>query len=193
MQIDSLQVVSLQSTVSLAWYTSGLGDFYRILRRDKQTDETVILEDDYVQTSYIDKTPQPQHVYEYTIEGVNNCEGRHVSSISQDGWCSPMGMVRGYIRLKNGTAQAGVKVIAEPTSDTARQGGKTRWTLTDSTGFFEIDSLVYQGAGSYNILAETTGDQGSYSTYTANFNEWSNLATNVVLTLDEYYLTCWMN
>ena len=187
-QIDSLQVVSLQSTVSLAWYTSGLGDFYRILRRDKQTDETVILEDDYVQTSYIDKTPQPQHVYEYTIEGVNNCEGRHVSSISQDGWCSPMGMVRGYIRLKNGTAQAGVKVIAEPTSDTARQGGKTRWTLTDSTGFFEIDSLVYQGAGSYNILAETTGDQGSYSTYTANFNEWSNLATNVVLTLDEYYL-----
>ena len=187
-QIDSLQVVSQQATVSLAWYSSGVGDFYRILRRDTQTDETVTLEDNYAQNSYIDKTPQPQHVYEYTIEGVNNCEGLHVSRISKDGWCSPMGMVRGFIRLKNGTAQAGVKVIAEPTSETAAQGGKTRWTVTNSSGFFEIDSLVYQRAGSYNIIAETSGDQGSYSTYTANFTEWSNLATNVVLTLDEYYL-----
>ncbi len=187
-QIDSLQVVTQQATVSLAWYSSGVGDFYRILRRDTQTDETVVLEDNYAQTTYIDKTPQPQHVYEYTIEGVNDCEGRHVSSISKDGWCSPMGMVRGFIRLKNGTAQAGVKVIAEPTPETAAQGGKTRWTVTNTSGFFEIDSLVYQGNGSYNIIAETSGDQGSYSTFTANFTEWSNLATNVVLTLDEYYL-----
>ncbi|MBP5375524.1 MAG: hypothetical protein J6Y38_04235 [Bacteroidaceae bacterium] len=187
-QIDSLQVATQQATVSLAWYSSGVGDFYRILRRDTQTDETVELEGNYAQTSYIDKTPQPQHVYEYIIEGVNDCEGRHVSRISKDGWCSPMGKVRGFIRLKNGTAQAGVKVIAEPTPETAAQGGKARWIVTNSSGFFEIDSLVYQGAGSYNIIAETSGDQGSYSTFTANFSEWSNLATNVVLTLDEYYL-----
>lgn len=187
-QIDSLHVNTQQSTVSLEWYTRGMGDFYRILRRDTQTDETVVLEDNYIQTTYIDKTPQPQHVYEYTIEGVNDCEGLHVSRISQDGWCSPMGMVRGFVRLKNGTAQAGVKVVAEPTPDTAAQGGKTRSALTNSSGFFQIDSLVYQGAGSYNIIAQATGDQGTYTTQTAHFSQWSNLTTNVVLTLDEYYL-----
>lgn len=132
-QIDSIMVKTLQSTVSLEWYTTGTGDFYRILRRDKMTDETVVLEENYAQTSYVDKTPQPQHVYEYTIEGVNDCEGQHVSRISSDGWCKPTGMVRGYVRLKNGTAQSGVKVIAEPDAETKAAGGETRWAVTDAT------------------------------------------------------------
>ena len=187
-QIDSIHVTTLQATVSLEWFTKGVGDFFRILRRDKQTDETMVLEEAYTQTAYIDKAPQPQHVYEYTIEGVNDCEGQHVSRISHDGWCQPTGMVRGYVRLKNGTAQGGVKVIAEPTDDTKEVGGETRSTVTDETGFFEIGGLVYQGEGHYNIIAETTGDQGAYSTFTANFTEYTNLVTNAVLTLDEYYL-----
>ena len=187
-QIDSINVKTQQATVSLEWYTKGVGDFYRILRRDKQTDESVVLEENYTQTSYVDKTPQPQHVYEYTIEGVNDCEGQHVSRISIDGWCQPTGMVRGYVRLKNGTAQGGVKVIAEPDDDTKAAGGETRSAVTDASGFFEIDGLVYKGEGHYNIIAETTGDQGAYSTFTATFTEYTNLVTNIVLTLDEYYL-----
>ena len=187
-QIDSITVKTQQSTVSLEWYTTGVGDYFRIIRRDKMTDETKVLEENYAQTSYVDKTPQPQHVYEYTIEGVNNCEGQHVSSISSDGWCQPTGMVRGYVRLKNGTAQGGVKVIAEPDADTKAAGGETRSTVTDASGFFEIDSLIYKGEGHYNIIAETTGEQGAYSTFTANFTEYTNLVTNAVLTLDEYYL-----
>lgn len=187
-QIDSIKVNTQQSTVSLEWYTTGVGDFYRILRRDKMTDETKVLEENYTQTSYVDKTPQPQHVYEYTIEGVNDCEGQHVSRISSDGWCQPTGMVRGYVRLKNGTAQGGVKVIAEPDADTKADGGETRSAVTDASGFFEIGGLIYKGEGHYNIIAETTGEQGAYSTFTANFTEDTNLVTNVVLTLDEYFL-----
>ncbi len=187
-RIDSLRATTQQATVSLEWFTTGVGDFYRIKRRDKMTGETVVLEEDYGQTSYIDKTPQPQHAYVYTVEGVNDCEGQHVSSISTDGWCQPTGMVRGFVRLKNGTTQGGVTVIAEPDADTKAAGGKTLSTVSDASGFFEIGGLVYKGEGHYNIIVETTGDQGAYSSFTATFTEFSNLVTNAVLTLDEYFL-----
>lgn len=187
-QVDSLVTTTQQAAVALTWRTSGVGDFFRILRRDKATDEEVELESAYTINTYIDKTPRPQHVYTYTVEGVNDCEGLHVSRVSADGWCRPTGMVRGYVRLKDGTAVGGVEVVAEPLQEAKEKGGVTRSTVTDETGFFEIDSLIYEGQGSYLIMAATNGDEGQFTTFTANFNEDSNLVINANLRMDEYYL-----
>ena len=187
-QVDSLETTTQQASVALKWKTTGVGDFFRITRRDKATDEEVELESAYTINTYIDKTPRPQHIYTYTVEGVNDCEGLHISSVSADGWCQPTGMVRGYVRLKDGTAVGGVRVIAEPLSDTKAQGGETRTAMTDETGFFEIDSLIYSGQGSYLIMVESSGDAGQFTTFTAYFNEDSNLVTNAQLRMDEYYL-----
>ena len=183
-KIDTLMAKTEQSTVGLEWKVKGAGDFFRITRTDKATQKVDTLEKAYTMTSYIDRIPQPQHVYTYKVEGVNDCEGRHVSVATVDGWCKPTGMVRGYLRLRDGTALAGRKVTAEPQFD----GGKVRSAYTDETGFFIIDSLVYVGQGSYKITAERKGDEGTITEYTASFNEDSNLDTKALLVMDSYYL-----
>ncbi len=187
-KIDSLVATTQQASVLLEWYVTGEGDYYRISRRDTVTNKEEVLEEACNNNVYVDKTVQPQHVYLYTVEGVNNCEGRHVSTASVIGSCRTTGMVCGYIRLKDGTAQGGVTVKATPTTETLEQGGKERSTVTDASGYFEIDSLVYQKSGSYIISVVSTGDEDTYGSFTANFTENTNLATNVVLTLDEYIL-----
>lgn len=115
-KLDDLAATTQQSSVALTWKTTGIGDFFRIIRYDKATQEVDTLEHTYAMNTYFDKTPRPQHVYIYTVEGVNDCEGLHVETISTEGWCEPTGMVRGYVRLPDGTGLGGVKVTAEPLS-----------------------------------------------------------------------------
>ena len=184
-QLSDLEAVTQQSTVLLSWKTTGIGDYFCITRRDKATDKVDTLETNCQQTTYLDQKPQPQHVYIYTVEGVNNCEGEHVSTITKEGWCEPTGMVRGYIRLTDGTALAGVKVKAEPQGDTM---GETGTAMTDDTGFFEIKGLQYNGAGTYLITAESTGEEGAFTSFYANFDDNCNMVTNANLVQSKYYL-----
>ena len=184
-QLSDLEAVTQQSTVLLTWKTTGNGDYFRITRRDKATDKVDTLEANCQQTTYLDQKPQPQHVYIYTVEGVNNCEGEHVSTITKEGWCEPTGMVRGYIRLTDGTALSGVKVKADPQGATM---GETGTAITDDTGFFEIKGLQYNGAGTYLITAESTGEEGAFSSYYANFDDNCNMVTNANLVQSKYYL-----
>ena len=184
-QIDSLQATTNQSTVTLTWWASGQGDYYRISRRDKATDEEEVLEESYNLNVYIDKTPRPQHVYVYTVEGVNECEGRHVSIESIEGFCKPTGMVRGYVRLPDGTAMSGVTVTATPYDS---ENGRKGTDVTDETGFFEIGDLPYLKAGSYIITVAQAGNQGSFTDFTANFDEDINLVNNAVLIQKSYHL-----
>ena len=183
-KIDSIAMTTNQATVTLTWDVTGQADYYRILRRDKQSDETVVLEEAYDQLTYIDQHPQPQHAYEYTIEGVTDCEGHNVSTVKVDGWCKPTGMVRGYLRLSDGTGQGGVTVTAVP----ADNSGAERSTVTDASGFYEIDSLIYEGTGTYYITAATSGDEGTYTQYTVTFDQYCNLVVNANLKLEDYYL-----
>ena len=187
-KVDSLKCTTQQSAVVLTWNVTGTGDFFRILRRDKATGEEVELESAYTINTYIDKTPKAQHVYTYTVEGVTNCEGQQVSATSADGWCSPTGMVRGYVRLTDGTGLANIKVTAEPDDATREDGGVERYAVTDETGFFEIDSLIYQGQGTYFITATGTGEESSFTSFTANFSEDCNLVTNARVVMSTYYL-----
>ena len=183
-EVSDLQATTLQSEVSLTWTVYGVGDYFRIIRKDKATLKSDTLEHAYLMNTYIDKTPKPQHVYTYKVEGVNDCEGQHISSTTADGWCKPTGVVRGYLRLRDGTAIAGRKVTAEPQFD----GGEARSDTTDASGFFEIDGLVYTGQGSYKITAERMGDEGGITDYTASFSEDSNVDAKALLVMDEYYL-----
>lgn len=184
-KLVSIQATTQQSSVSLKWETTGLGDYYRILRRDKVEDDWVELESAYNMNTYIDKTTKAQHVYVYKVIGVNDCEGLHTDSVTVEGWCEPTGMVRGYVRLPDGTAIANVTVVANP-QDT--KNGITKSTVTSENGFFEIGGLTYVGAGSYEIVATAAGNESPYSKFIANFDEDKNLVTNAVLIQNTYYL-----
>ena len=69
-------------------------------------------------------------MYIYKVKGVNECEGLHEDSLIVEGFCEPTGMVRGYVRLPDGTAMANVPVTAEP-QDTIY--GITKTTKTGIT------------------------------------------------------------
>ena len=180
-KLISCKADTLQSAVSLSWETDGGDvDYYRILRYDKlRPEEVKTLETEYTQTAYIDQTVQPQHNYIYTIEGVTQCEGMHVTSIIREGCCEPTGMVRGYVRLANGIGLPNVKVTATPKNPD--QGNEAE-CVTDSTGYYEISGLRYQGQGTYTLLASGIG-KGLEVT----FDEMSNLQIGINFYEQTYY------
>ncbi len=180
-RLTAIKADTLQNSVSLAWETDGgTVDYYRITRYDKlHPEEVKTLETEYTQEAYIDRTVQPQHVYVYTIEGVTKCEGENVTRISTEGCCDPTGMVRGYVRLANGIGLPGVTVTATPKN---RQQGNVGTCVTDSTGYFEIGGLRYQGQGTYDLTAEGLGTVQSVT-----FDELSNLQTNINFYEQTYY------
>lgn len=185
-QLTSIKADTLQTAVTLTWEATGLGDYYRIVRYDKMTDKTDTLVAVYDQMSYMDRTPQPQHAYVYTIEGITQCEGTHVSSIDITAGCEPTGMVRGYLRLADGTAMAGVTVKAEPRSGNF-VGAVTKTTKTDEAGFFEIGGLIYQNSATYEISVETTGEMQAMEVLSATFDDTKNLITDLRFTQSNYY------
>ena len=190
-QILSLKAETQQSSVSLKWETNGgTADGYLIMRRDKMADESVdadTLETNYLQCQYIDRTVAPQHSYIYTVEGVTRCFGEHKSSMQAEGACKPTGMVRGYVRMANGVGMPGVTVWARKAASSPEIiGYQARSCVTDSTGYYEIGDLVYQQNAVYEIRAESTGDAASFTAQEVEFNETSNLATNVVFTQLQY-------
>ena len=180
--ITALTPEEQQTSVRLEWETDGGDiDYYRILRHDQMEDVDTLLADNYSTLLYIDNDVQPGHNYVYTVEGVTQCEGTHVTSKTAVGHCTATGMVRGYVRLADGTGLPGRKVTAE--------GAVTLEAVTDSTGYFEIASLVYQGEGSYTLTVETTGEETAFQPISVSFNQevGGNLRTNVVFTQSTYY------
>ena len=179
---------TLQNAVSLTWEcTRGQADFYRIKRYDKLTpDEVELLEDNYSQTAYIDRSVRPQHNYRYIIEGVTQCEGENISRVSVDGCCTPTGMVRGYVRLANGTGLPGYTVTATPVGTI--DGAAILTCETDSTGYFDIGGLVYQKYGEYTLSVTDPTHEASFRPQNVIFDEEANLQTNIVFTQTNYYI-----
>ena len=177
-----------QSSVSLSWNEKrGLADYYRIRRYDKLAPEdTVTLEDNYMNTLYIDRTVRPQHNYRYIVEGVTQCEGNNVSRAIVDGNCMPTGMVRGYVRLPNGTGLAGYTVTAVAKS--AIDGAEVKTCVTDNTGFFEIGGLVYNQYGEYTLSVKDPKGEALISSQSVTFDTDVNLHTNITFTQSNYYI-----
>ncbi len=185
--LDNAKADTLQNAVSLSWEAKrGQADYYRILRYDKLTPDSIVtLESAYEQKAYIDNTVRPQHNYVYIIEGVTLCEGQNVSRITVEGCCVPTGAVRGYVRLSNGIGLPGYTVTAEPIGNII--GGEILTCITDSAGYFEIDSLVYQKYGSYSISVSDPTKQATFTSQIVTFDEDINLHTNIVFYQQNYY------
>ena len=186
-RMDSIYYEEKQTSVVLHWTTSGgNADYYRISRRDLMADTAVILEAEYKQQAYADNTVRPQHNYEYVVEGVTSCEGDHVSSISIVAHCVPTGLVRGYVRLVDGTALANRIVTATPVEGTGTEGASAVSAETDANGFFEIKGLAYVMRGMYELTVATLGDEDPFTPITVEFNDETNMAVNLIFTQSDY-------
>ncbi|MBQ6192484.1 MAG: hypothetical protein IJK51_09320 [Bacteroidaceae bacterium] len=188
--ITNLAAKQQQSTVELTWQnTGGDSDFYRVMRREHGSADSEpwdTLATGLKQFYYIDKKPRPQHVYDYRVESVFQCEGMKVNGQTVTGQCASTGMVRGYVRLADGTGLGGLTVTAEPIGDIT--GAEVKAAVTDSTGYFEIGGLVYQLAGSYRISVASMGDAGSFEPQVVSFDEDVNLKSNFIFTINTYYI-----
>lgn len=182
------KVDTLQNGVKLSWEAErGQADYYRILRYDKMTPEVVdTLQTGYTETTYVDYTVRPQHSYMFIIEGVTQCEGDNISKVTVEGGCRPTGMVRGYVRLPNGTGLPGYTVTAQPVGDIT--GAEVRTCVTDKTGFFQIDSLVYAKYGEYMLSVSDPTGEASFTSQSVVFDDNVNLQVNVNFTQPNYYI-----
>ena len=192
MNLDSiadLVAKQQQSSVELTWKnTGGNHDYYRVLRREHGISDSEpwdTIASSLTQQFYIDKTVRSQHVYDYRVESVLQCEGFKVNGQLVTGQCAPTGMVRGYVRLADGTGLGGLTVTATPVGDIKSAEIKT--AVTDSTGYFEISGLIYQKEGSYRISVASMGDAGSFDPQTVSFDEDVNLRNNFIFTINTYY------
>ena len=186
--LSQATVDTLQNGVKLSWEaTRGQADYYRILRYDKMTPETVdTLQNNYTQTTYVDYSVRPQHSYMFIIEGVTQCEGDNISKVTVEGGCRPTGMVRGYVRLPNGTGLPGYTVTAQPMGGIP--GAVVRTCVTDKTGFFEIDSLVYVKYGEYMLSVSDPTGEASFTSQIVTFDDNINLQVNINFTQPNYYI-----
>ena len=187
-KMDTLYYEEKQTSVVLHWVTTGGdADYYRITRRDLMVDTVTVMEEEYLQQVYVDETVRPQHNYEYTVEGVNSCEGEHVSALSIVAHCVPTGLVRGYVRLIDGTALAHRLVVATPIKGSGTEGAKADSTYTDENGFYEIKGLAYSMRGEYELTVETMGDEDAFTPIIVEFNDETNMVVNQIFTQSNYF------
>ena len=143
------------------------------------------------QLFYEDKNVLAQQAYDYRVESVWQCEGTHVDGATCWGECEPTGMIDGYVRMADGTAMAGVKMLCTPKGNIP--GAKSQYeTFTDEAGYFAFRGLPFQGTGSYEVTAQTTGDAGTFTPPNADgvasFSQRSNWVQSFNFYMDTYYV-----
>ena len=191
--IDSLRPETRQSSVALSWWTSGgESDYFRLLRRTHGTTAwTDTIANNLQQKFWEDKTVLVQQAYDYMVESVTQCEGVHiVKSEIGTGECEPTAMVCGYVRMADGTAMAGVKVIIEPTDSTSKTLNSVQYEVkTDNAGYFEQKGLKYRGEGQFTVYIPVAGDSKAYTGGgIVTFNKNTNVLTDYNFYQDQYVL-----
>ena len=200
--IKNITPLTKQSSVELTWETTGgEHDYYQVLRKDKMNQEAKwdTIATNILGQYYEDKTVLVQHTYRYRVESVFQCEGTHISGVEGEGHCETTGMINGYVRLADGTALAGEKIICEP-DDSTIVGKQTFTTYTDESGYFEFKGLPYQinsegvSNGKYKVNVMAKGDRGSYTSPSGpgagyvTFGQNSNWSKDFNFYLDTYYV-----
>lgn len=179
-----------QTSVLLEWTSSGgERDYYRILRRDHADNiaQWDTIATDVAQTIYEDKKVLPQVVYDYKVESVFQCEGVKTNEATTTGHCAFTGMVRGYLKLPDGTGLGGYTVKAVP-QDTSSPNAVTKTAVTDDTGFFEIGGLFYDKTGTYQVMVETDGASFTVDEKAVYFDNTTNFANNIMFYADTYFV-----
>ena len=194
--ITKLEANKKQSSVELVWETSGGDlDYYRVLRR-KHTDDANAAWTDTVarklDTKYFeDKTVLVQQAYDYSVESIYECEGTNINrSIVSGVGCETTGKIEGYVRMADGTALSGIKVICTPGS-TIMEADKEYVAYTDNAGYFVFRGLPYQANGTYNVSIPST-DIGAFTSPNnggvVNFTQSTNWKEDFNFYLDTYYV-----
>ena len=200
--MKALTAETRQSSVALFWEMStGDYDYFRVLRRPHTSDDNAAWTDTIAtnlnQLFYEDKTVLVQQTYDYKVESVYQCEGTTVDGKTCTGACAVTGMINGYVRMSDGTAMGGAKVICVP--DSIIPGASAEYiTFTDDTGYFEFKDLPFhinsngKTDGHYKVHIEGTGDGGSYTgpnaEGTVTFDQNSNWAQDFNFWMDTYYV-----
>lgn len=202
-KLTKLEATTRQSSVLLQWEVStGEYDYFRVLRRKHSTNANAVWTDiiatDLNQLYFEDKTVLVQQDYDYKVESVYQCEGTNIETKTCTGSCKTTGMVSGYIRLADGTAVAGLKVICTPVG-TIPGADAQYTTYSDETGYFEFSDLPYQvgsngtSNGNYRLTVEVTGDYtgqvtGPNQLGDVTFDQNANWTQNFNFWMDTYYV-----
>ena len=151
---ESLKAETQQSSVVLSWLkTEDTVDYFEVMRRNTTTNGAWEPIATVTDLEYVDKTVSPVFDYEYQVQSVNDCEGRHVTqSKVVPGSCVKTGKVEGYVRFADGTGIAGVRVTASQRG-TGADPNKDKIVTTDESGFYSIEQLPYWGTqqGAYQL------------------------------------------
>jgi len=199
-RITKFEAKKKQSSVELTWEVSGGDyDFFRVLRRQHTQDANAAWTDTIAtnlnQLFFEDKKVMVQRAYDYRVESVYQCEGTNIETMTCTGECEPTGMVNGYVRMADGTAMAGLKMICEPKQEdgSAIPGAKAQYiTYTDETGYFEFRGLPYQENGRYVVSIDASNISGSFigpnKEGAVTFTTSSNWAQNFNFYMDTYFV-----
>jgi len=107
--------------------------------------------------TYLDLTAVPDVHYDYTIVARYECNGKHSeNSAETQGWRTPYGEIRGAILMPDNSGIAGVQVALQ------KEGTVVSSLITDASGTFRFDSLLYDIAGSTDYVIIPTASYGTF-------------------------------
>ena len=138
--------------VILTWEpTEGGVDYYELSRREAGNSAAFTLLKRTDENDYRDNEVEPGKEYEYQIMASYTCNdstSTHYATVT--GSRSPYGMISGRIHYADGTGCPGVKVSL------TSEGMNELTTVTDGSGRYVFDSLLYGAGKNYSIIPTST-------------------------------------
>ena len=141
---NSLEWEERQSSIFLEWKLQDptqAVDRYEILRWEKGTNDTIIINSNVSQMQYEDKKVSPTRSYYYIVRALTSCEElTYTQTLPNDipAHCIQTCKAEGYVRFADGTGIPAINL-----SITGEGLTEPRQVNTDDNGYYMIDGLPY--------------------------------------------------